>query len=190
MRGHIWANNGFHFDRDELIVPLDDSLARKNWLNVLKKIQSCSGKPKYIVTNVGMQSNFVVPELYRWALSEKRSLINQSDIEKYFIKHHQPKLRLAELFRNMGFECILVSDPPVQDLNESFKPLIPLLILYENTVFKIYEQLGCHSLNIRSTLLGGATPIEWYIREGEPDWVHGSPRCYDEIAKYLIKKWK
>jgi len=187
MRGHTWAAGGFALDDEEIFVPLDGSAARERWRITARAIRDSSHQKKFLITNAGIQTNSNIPKLISWAQSQNLVSLTAQDIANYFCSANAKHIELIKAAQAHGLTCLVITDPPTQTLNPGFVPWIPLLAQYELVACQIFEQLGCHTVNVRTHFVEGI-PQSYFSSQklGDgPDWVHGSSEYYAAAAKLL-----
>lgn len=190
MRGHVWAAGDFAIDAAEILVPLDGPQSRQRWQQTLSALRASKAHPKYLITNVGLQTNVNIPNLVSWAQQQNRDTISAAEIVQFFQTTNAKHLQLIQAAQAHGLKCLIITDPPTQSLNPGFEPWIPLLAHYELVACSVFEAMGCLTLNVRS-LLGAPLPVQYFSsqRLGEgPDWVHGSPEYYAGLATWIKAK--
>ena len=90
MKGHIWANNQFILDQDEVFIPLESMLTRKNWIETYETMTACSKDTKYVFTNIGIQANFNIPKIVQMARSKNRNSLSPQDVCSFFLEINKP----------------------------------------------------------------------------------------------------
>lgn len=190
MRGHTWANSGFGFDAEEIFVPLDGVMARQKWSQTFSGLSRSKAARKFLITNIGLQTNVNVPRLYQWAKERHLSEVRAEHIQQFFQEINAKNIALIQKFLAHGLRCLVISDPPTQSLHSDFEPLIPWFALYERVALNFYAQLGCMILSVREAYPRGV-PDSFYSTQllgSVRDWVHGSPDYYAALAQLIAKR--
>lgn len=194
MKGHMWAEDKYLINHEEIFIPLQDFLSRKNWSAVYDSMLKCEASPRYVITNIGIQTNFNIPKLINSLVAKNKTTVSAIEVGEFFLKQNQGKIAILEKIINCGFTCIVITDPPTQGINPGFKPLEPLIRLYETEACKHFERIGCQTINTREVYPDGI-PHHFYRDEkfmfgnGQLDYVHGSDLYYEDLAKKIISKF-
>jgi GSCFA family len=189
MRGHKWAENAFLLDEEEIFIPLDKSFYRRQWSETHQLMIECTSKTKIAITNLGLQTWYSVPQIYNEFIAQQKNSISNEEIKNLIFKMHDKKIKIIQELVKRGYLCIIPTDPPIQELNEQMKNILPLFVRYEEVICKMYEEMGCIPFNVRDHF-GTQFKKDYFpshtFHTGIRDWIHASNEYYTDLAKALV----
>ena len=187
MNGSAWSKNLFHIDSEEFFVPLEDSGARKRWLESLPFFETPS-TGKTIITNIGIQTHMTINQMLMFH-KEKNKDITLESFKSYFLNKNKQALSVIKEFIERGYAVLVVTDPPTRKINKDVRKNIKIWSFYERESQKIYQELGCQVFDASAYFSENKFKDIFYsnavMRNGVRDWFHGSEEYYMELARVL-----
>ncbi len=189
MNGSAWVKKLVHLDTDEILVPLEDRLSRDRWAQTLPFFQN-NTSGKVIISNLGMQTHMSVHRLLSYLMAQKIEKMTDEIFINYYLVVNELNISILKKFISMGYEVLVISDPPTRQVNQSVQNMIQLWNYYDKKSLEILSGIGCKTLNATEYFGASNFKEEYYSSHveanGDKDWFHGSYAYYRELASLLL----
>jgi len=192
MNGSGWAYNKFAIDEEEFFVPLEGTKSRILWQNTLPFFE-LKVSDKIIITNIGIQSQIMVPNFLNNFYDTFTNLNITSDHVMVCLENILIDKML--LLKKMQYKCknlIILSDPPLQGFTTEMKNWAPAFNLFDQCLEQYFYKNGLEYFNVRSEM--DQKDLSIYLSnnklpDGENDWFHGNEMYYKFLADLIINKY-
>ncbi|MCC3859687.1 GSCFA domain-containing protein [Pseudemcibacter aquimaris] len=195
MNGSAWEDGLFHLTDEDYIVMLENKGARHFWENAIETVKNTekqTGKKPIIVTNVGYQTHRSMAKLIRWFKTNNLGdEFNLEETLKYFSGRYDKHIQFLQNLVEAGFKVIALPDPPIFKNISGMEKRDSYMFLYESVYDKFLEKIGVKIFNVREwrEKTKGLSKDIHIFKDGEPDWIHGSPAYYQELVDKIVKTY-